>query len=103
MRPVPMPPILARALGAERTVIIGEPGMNPADEGAPQPAEYAVTPSTLYPGRSTFHVLLALSKAEREAIEAGDGVTVLLTLDGAEVPWQVSVLTEINDNWEAVR
>lgn len=97
-----MPPMLAHALGAERTVVIGEPGMNPADEAAPQPAEYAVTASSLYPGRATYHVLLVLSRAEREAIAAGDGATVLLTLDGAEVPWTVSVLTEINNNWSAV-
>lgn len=97
-----MPASLARALGAVRTVVIGEPGLNPADDRAPMPAEYAVTRSKLYPGRGCYHVLLALSPAERAAIAAGDGPTVLLTLDGAEVPWQVSVMTEVGDNWAAV-
>lgn len=97
-----MPPMLATSLGADRTVVIGEPGMNPADENAPTPAEYAVTASRLYPGHPTFHVLLVLSPAERAAIAAGDGAVVLLTLDGAEVPWQVSVVSEIGDNWQAV-
>lgn len=85
MRPVPIPPSVRARL---RTVVLGEPGMSPADDGAPMPAEYALTPSMLYPGRSCFNALVVLDDADLAYIAAG-GRHMWLTLDGAEVPWSL--------------
>jgi hypothetical protein len=52
MRPVPIPDSVAG-----RRVILDDPG-NPADEGAPTPCEYLVTPTTgrrHLPMRTTRH------------------------------------------------
>lgn len=86
MTPVPIPAHLRARL---RTVVIGEPGMSPADDGAPMPAEYALTPSTLYPGRACFNALVMLDDADLAHIAAG-GRHLWLTLDGAEVPWALT-------------
>lgn len=87
---VPMPADVAAALGAERTVVIGEPG-DPTRTDV-RPAEYALTPSELYPGRLVFSVVVELDDAERAAIAAGG--RLLLRLDGAEVPWSIDVLEQ---------
>ncbi len=89
MRPVPIPPGVAEAMGG-RTVVIGEPG--DVTRTDVRPCEYVVTPSSLYPGRPCFTALIELDDADREAIAAG--APLALTLDGAEVPWSVSVGAE---------
>lgn len=89
MTPVPIPDHLRARL---RTVVLGEPGMSPADDGAPAPAEYALTPSTLYPGRACFSALVVLDDADLAHIAAG-GRHLWLTLDGAEVPWSLTWAT----------
>lgn len=86
MRPVPIPAAVRARL---QTVVIGEPGMSPADDGAPAPAEYALTSSSLYPGRPCFNALVVLEDADLAHIADG-GRHVWLTLDGAEVPWSLS-------------
>ena len=91
MIPIPIP---AHIEG--RRVVIGEPGMNPADDNAPRPAEYIVGESTLYPGAPTFSALLVLDDHEAQRIVEGQR-HVWLTLDGAEVPWTVEVAHDIGD------
>lgn len=91
MIPVPISDEILAAHPEGRRVVLGEPGMNPADDHAPTPCEYLVTPSTLYPGRPCFTALLELSDDERAAI--ADGARVALTLDGAEIPWSVEVVS----------
>lgn len=87
MRPVPIPDHIRAQY---QTVVIGEPGMSPADDGAPMPAEYVVTPSELYPGRPAFSALVALDQADIDAIKGGADL-LWLTLDGGEVPWAITV------------
>lgn len=94
MIPVPIPEALLAAVrvtepAAER-LTIGEPGDPTRDDV--RPAEYLITPSTLYPGRATYSALVLLSPEDRQAIIDG-AEHVLLTLDGAEVPWSIAVVT----------
>lgn len=85
MIPVPFPPDTPGA-----RCVIGEPGMNPAATDAPMPVEYLLGHSTLYPGRYTFTTRLVLQQEDLNAIAAG-ARHLLLTLDGAEVPWSLTV------------
>jgi hypothetical protein len=87
---LPMPPALVEQLGARGTVVIGEPG-DPTREDV-RPAEYALSDSALYPGRSACTVLVDLDDAERARIAAGG--RLLLTLDGGELPWSIDVAPE---------
>lgn len=94
MTPVPIPDGLLAAVrviepAAER-LVIGEPG-DPTRTDV-RPAEYLVTPSTLHPGRACYSALVALSAEDRQAIIDG-AEHVLLTLDGAEVPWSLAVVS----------
>lgn len=87
---VPIPDGMAEAMGGSR-LVVGEPG-DPTRTDV-RPCEYVVTSSRLYPGRPCVHALIEVSDDEREAI--ADGARVLLTLDGAEVPWSLQVLPEV--------
>jgi hypothetical protein len=86
MRPIPIPDGVAEAEGGRR-VVIGEPGDPTRDDV--RPCEYIVTPSLLYPGRPVFTALIELDDIDRAAIAAGGRLS--LTLDGAEVPWSLTV------------
>ena len=85
MRPVPIPDEAVDLLGGHRRVVIGEPGDPTRDDV--RPCEYAVGASELYPGRPTFTALIVLDDEDRAAFAAG--AALVLTLDGAEVPWNV--------------
>lgn len=70
-----------------RRVVIGEPGDVTRDDV--RPCEYVVHDSELYPGRHTFTALVELDAIDRAKIAAG--ARLALTLDGAEVPWSITV------------
>jgi hypothetical protein len=85
MRAVPIPDGVAEASGGRR-VVIGEPGDPTRDDV--RPCEYVVAPSMLYPGRSSFTALIALTAEDREAI--AEGAYLALTMDGGELPWSLT-------------
>lgn len=85
MIPVPIP---ADVPG--HRLVLGEPGMNPADPDAPMPAEYLIGQSVLYRGRPTFTALVLLQPEDIAAIAAG-ARHLWLTLDGGEVPWGLAI------------
>lgn len=89
MRAVPIPDGMAESMGGSR-IVIGEPGDPTRDDV--RPCEYVVTASTLYPGRPCVHALVELEDDERTALAAG--ARILLTLDGAEVPWSLALAPE---------
>lgn len=86
MTPIPIPDGVAEAMGGRRAVI-GEPG-DPTRTDV-RPCEYVVIPSTIYPGRPAFVALVAPSDEDRRRI--AEGANVWLVLDGAEVPWSITV------------
>lgn len=93
MRPVPIPDdvlaeFVAATGGNAHRVVLGEPDPTRLDV---RPAEYVMHPSKLFPGRPCYTALVKLSDEDRAAIIAGADV-VVLTLDGAEVPWSLAVV-----------
>lgn len=84
MRPVPIP----KHYGGDR-VIIGE--SDPTRDDV-RPCEYLVTASALYPGRGVYSALIELDDHDRAAIARG--CRLILSLDGAEVPWAIQVVEE---------
>lgn len=93
MMPVPIPDEMLGAFrdatgGQAERLVLGEPDPTRLDL---RPAEYVVHPSTLFPGRSCYTALVRLSDEDRQAIVDG-AEFVVLTLDGAEVPWSLGVI-----------
>lgn len=87
VRPIPIPDGLAEAVGGRR-VVIGEPG-DPTREDV-RPCEYIVRPSSLYQHANAYSSLIELDDAERALLAAG--ARLMLTLDGAEVPWSIGIV-----------
>lgn len=87
MRPIPIPDGLAESIGGRR-VVIGEPDPTRDDV---RPCEYIVTASDLYPGRPAVTALIELDDDDRAELAAGGRLA--LTMDGGELPWQISVVS----------
>lgn len=87
MRAVPIPDGVAESMGGRR-VVIGE--SDPTREDV-RPCEYVLTQSKIYPGRPAVHALVEIEPEEREAIASG--ARLILTLDGGELPWAITVQT----------
>lgn len=93
MIPIPIPDaVLAEFQNATNgdayRAVLGEADPTRLDV---RPAEYIVHPSRLFPGRSCYTALVRLSDEDRQAIVDGADI-VVLTLDGAEVPWSLAVV-----------
>ena len=85
MMPVPIPDGVAEAMGGQR-VVLGDPG-DPT--GPVRPCEYVLTASELYPGGFAVHAIVVPDDEDLRRLAAG--APLLLTLDGGEVPWCLSV------------
>lgn len=92
MRAIPIPPGVAAAAEG-RTIVIGDDDPTRDDL---RPCEYVVTPSDLYPGHYVYSALVEMDDSEVEAIAAGCR-RFWLTLDGAEVPWSISLLGRVGE------
>ncbi|MGH9982403.1 MAG: hypothetical protein ACRD8W_00415 [Nitrososphaeraceae archaeon] len=55
-----------------------------------RPCEYILGVSHIYMGLWTYNALIELSDEDREAI--ANGGQIILTLDGAEMPWSLTVI-----------
>lgn len=77
-------------------VVVGE--SDPTRDDV-RPCEYAVTDSTIFPGRPAVHARVELDDRDREVLAAG-GV-LWMCMDGGELPW--SIVAEPSDSTGGIR